>query len=82
MYVAGRLELDFTLRPLGDVWEVGGSRTLVLDDTSALVNFYAADVQNLSSTKVQLVPPKPSSTQPTLSYVIDSRSMENLPLVL
>ena len=80
LYVAGRLELDFTLRPLGDVWEVGGSRTLVLDDTSALVNFYAADVQNLSSTKVQLVPPKPSSTQPTLSYVIDSRSMENLPL--
>ncbi len=80
LFVAGRLEFNFLLRPLSDVWELEAENAVVLHDTSALVHFYAADVENLRSARVQLTPPQPSSTQPTLSYVVDSTSMENLPL--
>ena len=78
--MAGRLEFNFSLRTLSDVWELETENAVVLNDTSALVHFYAADVENLRSARVRLAPPEPSSTQPTLSYVIDSNAMENLPL--
>jgi hypothetical protein len=79
LHVAARLELNFALRALSDAWEAG-TRNFLLPGNSAIVHFYAADVANLRSAAVQLVPARTASLQSTVSYVIDPATMERLPL--
>ena len=42
--VAGRLELNFLLRPLSDVWEAGLYRSVFLPGARTVVTFYGPDV--------------------------------------
>ncbi|MGA2596419.1 MAG: carboxypeptidase-like regulatory domain-containing protein, partial [Bryobacteraceae bacterium] len=42
--VAGRLELNFLLRPLNDVWEAGLYRSVFLPGSETIVTFYGPDV--------------------------------------
>ncbi len=47
---------------------------------SAIIQYYAADVQQLRSSAVQLVPAQTTSRNATLSYVVDGKDIERLPL--
>src|SRR6266498_5514053 len=42
--VAGRLDLDFRLRPMTDVWEAGQYRSVFLPGSKTVVNFYGPDL--------------------------------------
>ena len=78
--VAGRLEVNFALRKLSDVWRAGIEKGLYQDSTTAIAHYYAADVAQLRSAYVQLTPYKESALGATVSYVVDPASISNLPL--
>ncbi|HEX4594487.1 MAG TPA: carboxypeptidase-like regulatory domain-containing protein, partial [Bryobacteraceae bacterium] len=42
--VAARIELDFRLRPLNDVWESGEYKSVFLPGSKTIVTFYGPDV--------------------------------------
>ena len=42
--VAGRIELDFKLRPLSDVWEAGEYQSVFLPGSKTVVTFFGPDV--------------------------------------
>ena len=44
--VAARIELDFRLRPLNDVWEAGEYNSVFLPGTKTIVTFYGPDVDS------------------------------------
>ncbi len=50
--VAARIDLDFRLRPLNDVWEAGQYKSVFLPGSKTIVTFYGPD---LDSTKTRLV---------------------------
>ena len=78
--VAGRVDLDFRLRRLSDVWETGQYRSIFLPGSRAVVNFYGPDVDASRSEFVEA----PRSTAGTLaaavSYVVDPVEVRDLPL--
>ena len=80
VFVAARLELNFALRKLSDVWSAGIAKGLYEQTTTAIVHYYAADVAQLKSAYLQLVPYQSSSLDATVSYVVDPATIENLPL--
>src|SRR5262249_30390436 len=80
LFVASRLEVNFALRKLTSTWEAGIREGLYENSTTAIIHFYAADVAELRSGYLQLVPYKTGSMEATVSYVIDPKSVENLPL--
>src|SRR5947208_11272209 len=80
LFVASRLEVNFALRKLTEAWKIGIQEGLYEDSTTAVIHFYAADVSQLRSAYLQLVPARASPLEATVSYVIDTQSVENLPL--
>ena len=42
--MAGRIELDFKLRPLSDVWEAGEYQSVFLPGSKTVVTFFGPDV--------------------------------------
>src|SRR6185437_6832993 len=44
LQVAGRIQIDFRLRPLSDVWEAGQYRSVFLPGSKTIVTFYGPDV--------------------------------------
>jgi hypothetical protein len=47
--VAARVELDFRLRPLNDVWEQGAYKSVFLPGQKTIVTFYGPDVDSSKS---------------------------------
>ena len=47
--VAGRIQIDFRLRPLSDVWEAGQYRSVFLPGSKTIVTFYGPDVDTSRS---------------------------------
>src|SRR5258708_17471672 len=47
--VAGRIQIDFKLRPLSDVWEAGQFRSVFLPGSKTIVTFYGPDVDTSRS---------------------------------
>ena len=47
--VAGRIQIDFKLRPLNDVWEAGQYRSVFLPGSKTIVTFYGPDVDTSRS---------------------------------
>ena len=80
LFVAARLEANFRLRRLADVWGSGTEVALAAGRPSAIIQYYAADVEQLRSSTVQLVPAQTTSRDATLSYVFDGQDIERLPL--
>lgn len=80
LFVAARLEVNFAVRKLTDVWKAGIAKGLYQDSTTAIIHYYASDVAQLRSAYLQLVPYQASSLEASVSYVIDPKSVENLPL--
>src|SRR5436190_12937950 len=78
--VAARLELDFRLRPLSDVWESGQYRSVFLPGTKTIVTFYGPDVDSSRSGSFEATKGQRGALESTVSQVIDPEQVQNLPL--
>src|SRR6266853_2600445 len=78
--VAARLELDFRLRPLSDVWEAGQYRSVFLPGTKPIVTFYGPDVDSSRSGSFEATQGQRGALESTVSQVIDPAQVRDLPL--
>jgi hypothetical protein len=78
--VAARIELDFRLRPLTDVWESGQYNSVFLPGSKTIVTFFGPDVDPSRSGSFEAPPGRPGNLESTVSEVIDTSQIENLPL--
>jgi hypothetical protein len=84
LFVAGRLDLDFPLRPAGDVysersyfngWAAG------LAALPPVIHFYAADIETRRPDILPVLSGEGGGHQSAVSYVIDARLLEDIPLI-
>ena len=78
--VAARIELDFRLRPLNDVWESGEYKSVFLPESKTIVTFYGPDVDTSKSGSFEAQRGRRAPMESTVSEVIDSGEINNLPL--
>jgi len=78
--VAARIELDFRLRPLSDVWEAGEYKSVFLPGQKTIVTFYGPDVDSSKSGSFEAQKGRRQPLESTVSEVIDSDEINNLPL--
>jgi len=78
--VAARIELDFRLRPLSDVWESGQYKSVFLPGQKTIVTFYGPDVDSSKSGSFEAQKGRSEPLESTVSEVIDPGEIENLPL--
>lgn len=78
--VAARIELDFRLRPLSDVWEAGEYKSVFLPGQKTIVTFYGPDVDPSKSGSFEAQKGRREPLESTVSEVIDSDEINNLPL--
>jgi outer membrane receptor protein involved in Fe transport len=78
--VAARIDLDFRLRPLNDVWEAGQYNSVFLPGSKTIVTFYGPDVDSSKSGSFEAQTGRSESLQSTISEVIDQNDLNNLPL--
>ena len=78
--VAARLEIDFRLRPLSDVWESGQYRSVFLPGTETIVTFYGPDVDTSRSGSFEAQQGKRGTLESAVSAVIEPVSIQELPL--
>jgi hypothetical protein len=78
--VAARIELDFRLRPLSDVWESGQYKSVFLPGQKTIVPFYGPDLDPSKSGSFEAQKGRSEPLESTVSEVIDSGEIENLPL--
>lgn len=80
LLVAGRLQVNFQLRPLSDIWEAGEFRNYVLPGKKTIVTYFGPD---LDETHTALLDPdraRQGTLEATVSSVIDPLQLDNLPL--
>lgn len=78
--VAGRIQIDFKLRPLQDVWEAGQFRSVFLPGSKTIVTFFGPDVDPSKSGSFEGQQGKRGTLDTSASYVIDPQQIGNLPL--
>ncbi len=78
--VAGRIQIDFKLRPLSDVWEAGQFRSVFLPGSKTIVTFYGPDVDTSRSGTFEGQQGILGTLDTSVSYVIDPTQIEDLPL--
>ncbi|MBZ5607034.1 MAG: TonB-dependent receptor [Acidobacteriia bacterium] len=78
--VAARVELDFKLRPLNDVWESGEYRSVFLPGSKTIVTFFGPDVDPSKTGSFEAQKGRRGALESTVSEVIDSGEIDNLPL--
>ncbi len=78
--VAARIELDFRLRPLSDVWESGEYKSVFLPGQKTIVTFYGPNVDPSKSGSFEAQKGRREPLESTVSEVIDSGEINNLPL--
>ncbi len=78
--VAGRIQIDFKLRPLSDVWEAGQYRSVFLPGSKTIVTFYGPDVDTSRSGSFEGQAGKRGTLDTSASYVIDPVEIGELPL--
>ncbi len=78
--IAARLELDFRLRPLSDVWEAGQYRSVLLPGSGALVTFYGPDVDTSRSASFEASRGSLGALETSASQVVDPVQVRELPL--
>jgi hypothetical protein len=79
--VAARLELDFLLRPLSDVWEAGQYNSVFLPGSKTIVTFFGPDVDPSRSGSFEAQKGRAGALESTVSNVIDSAQLQGLPLL-
>ncbi|MGH9673185.1 MAG: carboxypeptidase regulatory-like domain-containing protein, partial [Bryobacteraceae bacterium] len=77
--VAGRLDYTFRLRASSDVWEAGQYRSVFLPNSDAIVTFYGPDVDTSRSSVFAATRGERGSLETSLSQVIDSTMIRDLP---
>lgn len=80
MPVAGRLDLDFRLRPLADVWGQARYRSYYLPESRRMVNFFGPDVDTSIAAEAQSDTGRLSALEAAVSTVVDQRQIMDLPL--
>jgi hypothetical protein len=80
LQVAGRIQIDFRLRPLHDVWEAGQFRSVFLPGSKTIVTFYGPDVDTSRSGSFEGQQGKRGTLDTSVSYVIDPDQIGDLPL--
>ena len=78
--VAGSVELNFTLRPLQDVWESSLQRTMLLPQGGTLLNFYGPDVDPNYWTIFNANPGKTGKLEASISDAVSPADIRELPL--
>jgi len=78
--VAARIDLNFRLRPLSDVWEAGQYRSVFLPNSEAVVTFYGPDVDTSRFGSFEATKGSKGALESTLSQVIDPLQVRDLPL--
>ena len=78
--VAGRVDMDFRLRPLADVWESGAYRSVVLPGSKTLVTFYGPDVDTSRSGTFDAARGVQGRLESTVSEVVSGPRIALLPL--
>jgi hypothetical protein len=78
--VAARLNIDFRLRPLNDVWESGQYRSVFLPGTKTIVTFFGPDVDASRSGSFESQKGSRGTLDTSASYVIDPKQIAALPL--
>jgi hypothetical protein len=78
--VAARLEVQFRLRPLSDVWEAGQYRSVFLPDSEAVITFYGPDVDTSRFGSFEATRGRRGALESTVSEVIDPAQIRDLPL--
>jgi hypothetical protein len=78
--VAARLDLEFRLRPLNDVWEAGQYRSVFLPGTKTIVTFYGPDVDSSRSGSFEATQGRKGALESTVSEVINPPLIRDLPL--
>jgi hypothetical protein len=78
--VAARLDLEFRLRPLNDVWEAGQYRSVFLPGTKTIVTFYGPDVDSSRSGSFEATQGRRGALESTVSEVINPALIRDLPL--
>ena len=78
--VAGRIQVDFRVRPLTDVWEAGAYRSVFLPGSKTIVTFYGPDVDASRSGNFEAQKGQRGTLDTSASYVIDPGQISQLPL--
>ncbi|MBK9169142.1 MAG: TonB-dependent receptor [Bryobacterales bacterium] len=78
--VAARLELNFRMRPLSDVWEAGQYRSVFLPGSRTIVTFYGPDVDSSRSGSFEATRGVRGALESTVSDVIHPSLIRDLPL--
>jgi Carboxypeptidase regulatory-like domain/TonB-dependent Receptor Plug Domain len=78
--VAGRIEIDFRLRPLNDIWEAGEYRSYFLPGEKTIIPFFGPDLDESHSLLLEAKRAREGTLEATLSTVVDPAQLENLPL--
>ena len=79
--VAGRVELNFRLRPLYDVWESGQYRSWMVPESQQVLGYYGPDVDTSRVAVFNANRGLVSPLEVSMSYVVSPLEIENLPLV-
>ncbi|HKA01787.1 MAG TPA: TonB-dependent receptor, partial [Candidatus Solibacter sp.] len=78
--VAARLDLQFRLRPVSDVWQAGQYRSVFLPNSEALLTFYGPDVDTSRSASFAAPRANRGALEASISQVIDPVQVSALPL--
>jgi hypothetical protein len=78
--VAARIDLDFRLRPLNDVWESGQYNSVFLPGSKTIVTFYGPDVDSTKTGSFEAQKGRSETLESTISEVIDRTELSALPL--
>ena len=78
--VAARLELDFRLRPLSDVWEQGQYGSIFLPGSKLILNFFGPDLDSTRSGSFDGQAGRSGTLETSMSAVIDPTLIRDLPL--
>ena len=80
IYVSARLELEFTLKPLGEVPVSGGYNNTTLADDDVILPVLGPDLERGRSAPLETTDVQSELRQPSLSYVIDPQQISKAPL--
>lgn len=78
--VAGRIQIEFKMRPLNDVWEAGQFRSVFLPGSKTIVTFFGPDVDTSRSGSFEGQQGQRGTLDTSVSYVIDPAQIADLPL--
>jgi carboxypeptidase family protein/TonB-dependent receptor-like protein len=78
--VASRIELDFRLRPLTDIWEAGQYNSVFLPGSRTSVTFFGPDIDSSRTGSFEAQEGRFGTLESTISEVIDPQQIQELPL--